>query len=1090
MLKIMTGPASSGLSEQICMNMIEASRKDPGASFIAIVPEQATLRMQRMVVEKHPGHSVMNLDIVSFERLAHKVFEELGCRKSEILNDTGKVLILRRVLEESHEDLVLYKKKVHMSGFAGEMKSSVTELRQYGVDDNDLFLMQEAAQQAGNRILSAKLQDIRLIYRRFNESISDRYTTQEEVLSVLARLVSASEMIRGSYIYLDGFTGFTPVQYRLIGELLKTCAQLQVTVTIPSDRILEQPEEYDQFCLSNQTLKKLRETAKNAEVPSELVTSDRRLQVPDAFVCQAADIREEIRFIAERILENVRSGRCRFRDFAVICSDMERYHKILRETFRQAQIPCFIDYKKELSDNALARFVICAVQLVSERFSFDSVFSFLKSGMTDLSEDEINQLENYCLEFGIRGAATWKKEFTKNRILYKDPEQEANNRYFWDLEEINRIRQKVTLLTGEYYREAAKADRTAGEFSQALSRLLVRCHAEEKMERKSQAFYEQGEMSLGKEYEQICGLITDLLDQITDLMGQEQIRAAEYEDLLAGALEEIKVSIIPPSLDAVAVGDLTRTRLNEIKILFLAGANDGRLPAPAAHAGLLTLKEREFLKQEHFELAPTVMEHLFTQHFYLYLMFTKPSREIFLTCAREEDGEELLPSYLLRDMDEILPGLKPQPVQPDPSILWNRKAAEVLARAVGERKEDPDEQMRMLLRYFYRKDPRILRQILSGACFQNRALPLDPQTVLDLYGDVLQGSVSRYETFYQCPFRHFLSYGLRLEERPESGVEAADIGTLYHESLERYSRKLQEHQTSFRDITDELSDRLVSEAVEEAAGNLRTDVLEESSRNAWLKKRIGDVTRKTADVLRTHVKLGSYDPEYFEWEFETAPADHLAFKGKIDRVDLFDGGDIYVKVIDYKSGSKKYSIRDIYTGQQLQLTAYLSEAMKKVQDQHPGKTVRPGGVYYYLIQDHYIREEEESETRFRMSGLTNCEPEAISALDHELTLNRKSSVADIRYGKTGLDSRSSVANDQEFEHLMSFVQEKITHAGQQIREGETSIRPMEAGAAGSSCTWCEYRNICKYDDGRWGSDGRKLPEDTDTKMMEKEIYGR
>ena len=1093
MLKIMTGPEASGLSRILCREMIRTSLQSPDDPCLVIVPEQATLKMQRMAVEEHPSHALMHVDIVSFERLAHKVFEELGYRESDILNDTGKVLILRNVLEKNRDELRLYRNKIHMHGFAREMKSAITELKQYTIDDNDLFLMQEAAQQKENRILYDKLQDIRLIYRKFNEEIAERYTTQEEVLGVFARLAGKSELIKNARIYLDGFTGFTPVQYRLIEELMTCASEMTVTVTLP-EQYLERPaEEHDLFALSSKTRQKLLRIAEKTGTPAETIPVKEAGHLPSAFLYSGADIRREAAFAAGEILKEVRAGRMRFRDFAVIVSDMELYYPVLRETFEEAEIPCFIDHKSPLSDNILARFLIAALQVVSERFSYDSMFSLLKSGISSLSFDETGLLENYCLEFGVRGPSAWMHDFTRNRLLKKDPENEENSRYFWDLAEINRLRRKAVRHLPDFYEACSGTDRTAGDYCHALKEFLERSKAEERMKLTSEELSRQEDVSRAKEYEQIFGLVTGLLDQIERLMGGEKIRPAGFSEILTGALDEIRVGIIPPSLDAVTAGDLTRTRIGDVKALFLMGVNDGKLPAAGSSAGLFTRQERELLRDAQFELAPTVLEDMYIQHFYIYLMLTRPSEKLYLTWAsHSEEGEELLPSYIIEGIGDILPGLCPEPAAETEPVLWKSRAVRLLAEdAAGFAAAEtafPENHI-SLLRYFALRDNRVLEQILSGACFRNSALPLDEQTALDLYGDVLRGSVSRFETFYACPFRYFLNYGLHMEERPEFQMEAADYGTLYHESLERYSKKLEEQGLSFRDVSDEDSERVASEAVAEAAENMG-DVLTDTERSRYLLKRIEEVTRRTADVLRLHVRQGLYEPSYFEMAFQDAELEGTAFRGKIDRVDLYDGGDLFVKVIDYKSGSKKFSIRDIYTGQQLQLVAYMKEAINEIKKTHPGRTVRAGGVYYYLIQDRFVSTRKDADEKFRMSGVTNCDPEALRAIDTEAEAKGASMIAEIRYASKGLDQRSKVANDGEFEHLMTFVSGRIDEAGQRIRSGEVSISPSYESPAKHACTYCEYREICKFEPGKWGSDYRKVPDEITPDEMERELYGR
>lgn len=1106
MLHLVTGPDSSHISRLLQRSLIGDSLQQPEDHYIAIVPEQATLQMQRSLTAAHPRQALMNIDIVSFGRLASGVFEETGYRMHSILNDTGKVLILRKVLMECREDLLVYRNKVRMPGFAEQIQSTITELRQYAIDDNDLFLMQESAEREGHRLLVRKLQDIRLIYRRFNETIAQKYATQEEILSVLARLAGDSRIICGSHIYIDGFTGFTPVQYRLIRELLRFAADVTVTVTMPEALTGRQ----EMFALSRTTLQKLHNIAQELKMPVRMYPDDHQALVPETFVYAAPDIRSEILNLSEQILHGVRTQNLRFRDFAVVLSDMEAYHHIVQEVFEQAGIPCFIDYKKPLGDNVLARFVLAALELVAERFSYDSVFTCLKCNMCKVPREQLHELENYCLAFGIRGVSAWKKDFSKNRSRKSGMSGKDTGEY-WDLTEINRIRREASRDLLQFYEKCSGKGHTAGEISDALQELLKQIGAKEQMEACSDMFYDLGKTSLGKEYEQIYSAVVSLTDQIRDLMGEEVITAREYRDLLTGAMEDLRVGIIPPVLDAVPVGDLIRSRIENPKRLFLLGVNDSRIPSAPVNAGVLTAQERSFLKNEDFELAPDSLESLYTQYFYLYLLFTRPKETLFLSWARMgTDGEAQRPSYLLGSLKDILPGIEPKteesekeaaPFVQEP-VLWTERAADLIAAAIRreadrfgpEDLKDGDFSTfeQNLMGYFARSHEAQFQQILDGAFFTNRPLDLDPQTVMDLYGEVLAGSVSRYERFYECPFRHFLDYGLALEKRQEFEIQAADLGTVYHESLELYSRKLQEKKMTFRNVSDTDSDALAREAVAEAASKMPGDILHSSERSLYLLKRMENITRKTVDVLRMQVRQGLYDPDQYEMAFHVEQQDGASFHGKIDRVDLYDGEDIFVKIIDYKSGKKKFSVRDIYSGLQLQLTAYLQAAMDKVQKKHPDCSVRPGGIYYYLIQDRYLHMEDDADEKHRMSGLTNRDEEALRAIDTESgpgMKRTKSTVAAIAYTKNGIDTRSQIAGDQEFSHLMRFVEERIRDAACRIRKGEVDIRPYCDGDDKSACTYCDYSGVCKFEAGKWGSDERRIGEDLTEAQIKQEVFG-
>lgn len=1092
MLKIILGPAYAGQSDMLCKKMVERSAARPTSSFIAIVPEQSTLKMQRDVVKAHPAHAVMNIDIVSFNRLAHKVFSELGYKESDILNDTGKVLVLRKVLESCREDLLVYRNKVHMPGFAAEMKSVVTELKQYAIDDSQLSLMQQAARNSVNSLLYNKLQDIRLIYRKFSEEIEDRYTTQEEVLDIFARVASQSDMLRDAHIYMDGFTGFTPIQYKLIEELLKIAADITITLTLPDDEMSDAPQIYDKFSLSNQTYARLRQIALNAGTKIRTEAAYQKKNIPNVFKYGADNINSEMIFIAKEILSKVRNDGARFRDFAVICSDMDSYHDVVKNIFDEAGISCFVDYKSRLGENALARYVLSALQAVAEKLSFESVFAWLKSGFADTSYDDICKLENYCLEFGIKGVNAWSREFIKNRKLFS---QADNEEYFWNLEEINAVRERSIRKLLEFYNACQGREKTATDFSDALLELLANDRTEEKVKQMSEAFADAGDMSKSKEYEQIYKLITELIDEISNLMGTEKTDIRDYARLAEGALEEIKVSIIPPTLDAVIVGDLTRTRLEDVKFLFIAGINDGKLPSLASSMGLFTQREREFLKGENFDLAPTALENLCTQNYYIYMLLMKPEDSLYLSyAAMNMAGEQLMPSYILDDLESFVPDINVVEVKDIPNEIWKIQAAREAADAVRELAEqreitDISEKSQQLIRFFEVNEPQVLRQVIFGAFYSNQPLPLDEKTALALYGGKLKASVSRYEKYYECPFKHFMSYGLEVKERPEYEVKAADIGNIYHGSLELYARKLKERGLSFRNITDTESREITRECVNEVTAKMDNSAAAESERSKFMLERITEVACKTTDVLRNHVKKGRFEPELFELAFETDDGDSTIFKGKIDRVDIYDGTDMFVKIIDYKSGTKKFEIKDLYMGIQLQLAAYLGAAIEEVRKIYPNRNVLPGGVYYYLIQDSFVNPGEENK-KYQMSGLTNCDYGVPDAIDSDAKLNGKSNIINIGYVKSGdFTSSSVIANSNEFAHMIAFANNKISAVSSQLKAGDVRIAPYISGNS-NGCMYCEYKDVCKFEPCKWGSDYNDSIEGVDKKVMEREIYGR
>lgn len=1083
-LRLILGDTNSGKSNKLVeemTNKAKAIQEEKGllsldTKIFAIVPEQATLKMQQSVVKAAQNGAVMNIDVVSFERLAYVVFDELGTSAANVLDDTGKALILRKILNEAKEDLVVYKSKTHMPGFVSEIKSIVTELKQYGIDDNTLFLMQEKAKEENNNLLFNKLKDIRLIYEKFNEEIANKFTTAEEVLDIFAKVAPYSEKIKNSYIYLDGFTGFTPIQNKLIEKFLQVAKDVTIAITLPKDKICAQCAEHELFYLSNQTYFKLIEMASKYPDKLDCIYTNKQKNINEkGYIYEATSQKDEVLFVAKEVLKLVRDEGYRYKDIAVITSDLEGYYSQIKDTFEQANISCFIDYKNQIINNLLSRYTMAALELANSRFSYDFVFGLLKSGFCDMSFEEIAQLENYCLEFGIKGSKAWSDEFKKNKKIY------GKDEYFWDLEQINSYRKKVYESVSKFY-SAIQKSKYAKDFSDALIGLYEKNNVKEKIDAYCDEFNQEGLLSLAKEYEQIYELVINLLEKTSLLLGTEEITLKNYMSIIEEGIKEIKIGIIPPSLDALVVGDLTRTRLDDIKVLFLIGANDGKIPKVSDSSGIFTEKERIFLKKD-FEIAPSVLEDLYIQKFYLYMLLNKHSDKLYISYASmNADGAEIAPSYLLSDLDELTSNLKFEKAF-KADIMWPAFALNELAASIRNNADAG------ILKYFANEEPYKLKQIIDGALYTNKQTPLDSQVALDLYGDVLYGSVSRYEKFNECPFKHFMLYGLKVNKRPEYKIEASDVGTIYHDALEKYSKTLEEKGLSFRTISDEQSHEIIGQCVLEALDNINTDVLDSAARNEFLKERINIVATKTTDVLREHVKKGEFEPELFEYNFVCDLSSDVKFNGKIDRVDIYDADDVFVKIIDYKTGEKQFKTSDIYLGLQLQLVAYMKQVLDNI-SKNTDKKVRPGGIYYYKINDKFENSEEEASKKYKMSGLTSLEEGVISAIDSTLENGMSSNIIDVGYKKEGeLKAGSNVANEKEFLSLMDYVDKMILNVSEEIKKGNINIEPSYKDERENACRFCDYLDVCKFQAGSFGCDWKENSNLTNA-QMEDVLYGR
>ena len=435
MLQFILGNSGAGKSHYLYEKIIQESMKHPEINYLVIVPEQFTMQTQQDLCAMHPNHGIMNIDVLSFGRMAHRIFEEVGQSRGQVLDDEGKNLILRKIAGQFEERLKVLKGNLKKQGYISEVKSVISEFTQYGVGFEELDVLMENLDEES--FLYYKLSDIRMIYEGFEQFLAEKYITKEELLDVLSQMVAKSEILKNSVIALDGFTGFTPVQNRLLGELMSICKEVLVTVEMDGrEDAFRYTHPYQLFALSKQMVTGLVQIAgeRKIEIADPIYLYDKpvyrfrsnpelgfleselfrysRKQYPDETdhlsVYAAGSPDMEAKLTAQKIRRLVREKGYHYRDIAVICSDMGTYADHLERACTEYQIPVFMDYKKSILLNAFVEYVRSVLSMVEQDFSYESVFRFLRTGFTEFTRDEIDRLENYVVAVGLRGYKKWQ----------------------------------------------------------------------------------------------------------------------------------------------------------------------------------------------------------------------------------------------------------------------------------------------------------------------------------------------------------------------------------------------------------------------------------------------------------------------------------------------------------------------------------------------------------------------------------------------------------------------------------------------------------------------------------------------------------
>lgn len=1132
-LRFYFGPSGSGKSHRIYEEIMQRAAQEPGRNFLIIVPDQFTMQTQKDLVMRSDRGGILNIDVLSFGRLSHRILEEVGTKEMPVLDDTGKSLVLQKIAADLKEQLPAMGSLLHKQGYIHEVKSAISEFMQYGISTQDMDKLIASAEKRG--ALAMKLRDLKTLYRGFQDYIRDHFITTEETLDVLRRSLVKSKILPDSVVIFDGFTGFTPIQNRLIQELMRVCEETIVTVTIGEE---EDPYQMDGeqklFHLSKKTVADLVKLAAEAEVtrgedvfvkggPNRFTEAPALCYLEQNLfryqyepytekqceirMFEALSPREEVHQTALYIRKLIREEGLTYRDIAVVIGDLEGYASYVETEFGQLEIPCFLDRTRGIVLNPMIEYIKSALQLYIRDFSYDTVFHFLRSGMADISREEIDELENYVIRTGARGYRTYSRMFTrKTGEMQQGSGQEDTERAEETMERLNRIRQQFA-DTVEILHMAPRAK--AGEYVDHLYDFLEQNQVQQKLLNYQQQFEQEGDLAKAREYAQIYRLVMDLLDQIYELLGEEEISLQEFADILEAGFGEITVGTIPQNVDRIVVGDMERTRLKQVKVLFFLGVNDGNIPKNASKGGIISDMDREFLIESGTEMAPSPRQQMYIQRLYLYLNMTKPSQRLYLSYAKvNSDGKGIRPSYLIDTVRKLFPQLAveyPQNRSRLEQIEGRQEGARYLAEelreyADGTLREEERQDFYLMYRA-YEADPEGRDRLTAAAFRRYKESGLSRIVARALYGRQLENSVSRLETYAACACRHFLQYGLSLQEREEFGFEVSDMGNVYHAVLENFAGKLAESGRTWWDFDENFATQAIKEAVEGYAATYGETVLYSSARNEYAITRMSRILTRTVLTLQQHLKQGSFQPDDYELSFRFAEdldsihvdlseEEKMHLQGRIDRIDVSEDAEhVYVKVIDYKSGNKKFDLAALYYGLQLQLVVYMNAAMELESRKHPDKEIVPAALLYYHIDDPTIETpveltqeqiNEEILTKLRMNGVVNSDPAVVERLDR--FLQDKSKVIPVEKKKDGsFSARSGILSREELHVVSAYVDTKIRQIGREILDGKIAANPYEKGNE-EACTYCAYKKVCGFDGSIPGYEKRQL-EDLDKQTL-------
>ena len=1118
-IRFIYGRAGTGKSK-FCINSIEDNLKqDKDNKLILIVPEQYTFVTENKILKYIGEKALLRTQVLSFKKMSREVFDECGGRVKEIIKESGKNMLIHKVLNENIDNLDYFKKISREQGFNEIVSEIIKEFKKYNVDIETLHNIDEKIEEPE---LSQKLKELSVIYEAFNSKMHERYIDGDDELTLLNKKLLECDIYKGAEIWIDEFTTFTPQQMETIRLLAKRCKRVNITLCMENREFDKDNQDITDVFNSiknteNKILKMMKENNiaydkpidLNRAEPYRFKNSKELAHIEKYFftypfneykkkcsrisLYKANNIYDEVDRVAKSIVSLVRDKKYRYRDISVVCRNIEDYEKITSVIFKEYNIPYFLDKKIQLLSNPLIILIISAFEILLKNWSYESVFKYLKTGLIGIDRADIDKLENFVLEYGVKGY-----KWTGKEIISEEWFNGSNEELSTEKVEISELMEEVRAPLLTFHKKISKNTKVI-DICKAIYEFLIDIDVLKRINDWIDKFEELGLEDKVREYSQVEEFVVNILDQAVDVMGDEVIDPYEFFKILNSGFTNEEIGVIPAALDQVNIGDVARIKGKEVKVLYIVGINDGVFPASKKDEGILSDRDRGILSEAGIELAATTRSKVFEEQFLIYTALTMSSDYLILSYPMADfEGKSLRPSIVISRMKKIFPYLQEQSDIYDLSVKrdkLNRIIAPIpafneliLALRRDFDKEDIEEYWPEVYNWF--KDNSIyedkVQNIFKGLNYSNIGDTVAKKKLRKLYQDdmgKLVFSVSRLEKYAECPFSYFIQYGLKAKNRKVYEFTPPDLGSFVHDVLDSFTIKVKEEGVLWSELNNNKCRQIVDELIDKKLKEETNSILNSSKRFKYLSKRFKRVITKSVSVIAEQIGKGEFEVFKTEFNFgnrntgeavalELKDNEKIYLQGRIDRIDTLDlDGHTYVRVVDYKTGAKKFDLNELYYGLQMQLLVYL-DALIKNSKYILEKQVRPGAVLYFKIDDPIIKSKKEMTTEeverevlenLKMKGLVLKDARVVRAMDKDI--DGYSLVIPAAFKKDGdFKANSSVVTEEEFDLLREYVNDKMISLCEDMLSGEIKIEPVKHSNR-TQCEYCDFSSICQFDTG-------------------------
>ena len=1059
-LRIIYGRAGTGKSEYIFNEIKEKIKNNYNKKIYIITPEQFSFTAEKKLMQDMK--SVIKAEVITFNRMAYRLMQEKGGIINTSLTKCGKAMLIYSILQAEKNNLKFLNKSDENIDLA---MRTITEFKKHGILVNDLI---KESENIDDVVLKTKLNDLIIIYKRFNEKIKDDYIDETDLLTNLAENIDKIDLFKGAEFYIDEFSGFTEQEYTIIENLINISEKVTVNFCIDNLDLKTDPN-IDVFYPNKITLSKILKLNGNEKIEfinlentyrfknEELKILEKSLYNKKICKCEnnienvklflAKNQYSEIENVAKEIKRLIKYENYRYKDISVITKSINSYSGLIRAIFNKYNIPVFIDEKRDLNQNIVIQYFLSIFEILIKNFTYESVFNYLKIGFLDIEENDIFKLEKYCIKYGI-----------KNNKFKSDFVYGINGQNKEEIGYLNKLRKEITNPLIEL-KENINKNRTVENIAKEMYLFLKNNNFEIKLNEKICNLKNKELIDLAKEYKESYAIILNILDEMVLIFKDEKMTLDKFYNLVKIGLKNNGLGKIPSTQDQVIVGDTDRSRSHKVKAIFIIGLNDGIFPSIDKNEGFLSDNDRELLKIDGIELAKGTLENLYDDNFNIYKAFTTAEEKLFLSYASSDnEGKNLRPSILIMKLKKIFTNI-------------NEESDILLAdNEYGNEKN-----------------------LLS---LKNRISVLNTQK---LYGSILKTSVSKLEKYKTCPYSYFLQYILNLKEKEELKVQNIDTGSFMHEVIDTFFEKIQIEKKSLSDISENDIEKIIDEIINELLNDNKNYIFNATAKYRLLVIRlkriilkaikyiIDSLVKSEFNLLGTEIEF-SENGKYRPIIINTDDGKKVEIVGKIDRVDVGRLDDKqYVRIIDYKSSVKGIDLNSVYGGLQLQLITYM-DAICTLED------FLPASILYFSLLEQIINSnkklsEEEIESKiknnFKMKGLVLADIKVAKMHDKNLETGA-SSIVPIYIDKSGnlSNKKSSIVTKEEFEKLQKYIIKTIKEISKEIFEGNMEVKPYYKNKK-TPCEYCSYKLMCGFNSGIYKNDYRYIPEFTKDEVLNK-----